>query len=66
MTMQQLKKDIEQVTMVQIYNEAQRDMRKEFGIFITYFLFYLPKYDKWYQNRINQIKEQMEEKDKVL
>ena len=44
------------LTPVEVLNKAQDDMINKFGIFVTYFLFMLPKYDRWYKNRIRQIK----------
>ena len=56
MITQKLKQNIEQVTHIQICNQAQDDMIDKFGIFATYCLFWIPKYDKWYENRIKELK----------
>jgi len=60
MTIQKLKSNIKMVSEVQIYNESQSDMIKEFGIFVTYCLFWLPKYDRWYWKRVREIKRSKE------
>jgi len=57
----EIKRNIQIVTNTEITNQAQRDMIKKFGIFVTYFLFMFPKYDKWYQDRIKLIKTKLSE-----
>ncbi len=51
-----LKENIKIVTNTEIHNQAQKDMAKKFGKFVMMFLFWLPKYDKWYDNRIKQLR----------
>jgi len=59
--MKDLQKRIKAVTNTQINNQAQKDMREKFGLFVTYFLFWLPKYDKWYDKRVKEIRDKLQE-----
>lgn len=51
-----MKNEIKKLTNVAICNKAQEDMAKKFGWFVMMFLFWLPKYDDWYQNRKKEIR----------
>lgn len=40
---------------IKICNQVQDEMAKKFGWFTMMFLFWIPKYDKWYQDRIKEL-----------
>ena len=43
-----VKAELRRIYHIEIRNQAQSDMIKKYGLFITYFLFWMKKYDLFY------------------